>query len=211
MPASARAGRNNQQQRTRKDLLLAAARLLKHGGQPTMDEIAEEALVSRATAYRYFPSAEALLLEAPLDTAVPTAHELFASDSSADPEERTDRAEAALHDMIYANESQLRLILSRAIVAGADAASESGTLVRQNRRTELIEAALAPARCRFTKANYDKLAAALALIFGPESMVVFEDVLHLDEKTARKVKSWALRALVRAALAESQTSARLKS
>jgi hypothetical protein len=34
-------------------------------------------------------------------------------------------------------------------------------------------------------------------------MIVFKDVLRMDEQHARAVKSWAVRALVRAALAES--------
>ena len=54
-------GRRNQRLRTRKDLLLAAAGLLKEGRTPTMDDVAQHALVSRATAYRYFPSIDALL------------------------------------------------------------------------------------------------------------------------------------------------------
>jgi hypothetical protein len=68
----------------------------------------------------------------------------------------------------------------------------------------LIDAALAPARTRFKKGSYGRLRAALAMIFGSESMVVFRDVLRLDETVARDVKSWAVRALVRAALAESR-------
>jgi hypothetical protein len=84
----------------------------------------------------------------------------------------------------------------------------SGLPVRQNRRTSLIEAALAPARARFDDDTYRKLRAALALIFGSESMVVFRDVLGLDEKSARKVKSWAVRTLVHAALAESRQYSR---
>ena len=55
---------NHRRRRTRKDLLEAAARLMEQGKKPTLEEIAEEALVSRATAYRYFPSVEALLNEA---------------------------------------------------------------------------------------------------------------------------------------------------
>ena len=39
---------SNQELRTRKDLLLAAGRLLKQGLRPTMDEVAKEALISRA-------------------------------------------------------------------------------------------------------------------------------------------------------------------
>ena len=64
---------------------------------------------------------------------------------------------------------------------------------------------MAPARGRFEKGSYARLCAALALIFGSESMVVFRDVLRLDEKAAREVKSWAVRALVRAALDESRS------
>ena len=65
------AERANQKRRTRKDLLQAGARLLKQGRRPSLEEVAEEALVSRATAYRYFPGVDALLVEASLDTVVP--------------------------------------------------------------------------------------------------------------------------------------------
>ena len=76
--------------------------------------------------------------------------------------------------------------------------------VRQNRRTPLIEAALAPAREKLTDDAYDKLRASLAMIFGTESMIVFKDVLGVDEPTARDVKAWAARVLVRAAMEESR-------
>jgi AcrR family transcriptional regulator len=198
MPARAKA-RTNQFLRTRKDLLTAAARLLKEGRQPTMDEVAETALVSRATAYRYFPTLETLLIEAPLDGAMPEPDQVFAGDASTDAEARADRAEAAMHRMSYQNEAQLRLMLANSLLSRpADGVAPA----RQNRRTPLIEAALAPARRRMKKEAYDNLCAALALVFGTESMVVFRDVVPLDEKKARKVKSWAIRALVRAALKE---------
>jgi len=76
-------GRPNQRQRTRKDLLDAAVRLSRAGGRPSLEEVAEAAMVSRATAYRYFPSIEALLVEAALDVAMPD-ETFFANDASAD-------------------------------------------------------------------------------------------------------------------------------
>ena len=193
----------NQRRRTRKDLLSAAARLLKQGATPDMDAVAAEAMVSRATAYRYFPSVEALLVEAPLEGAVPGPEEVFAGDDSADPERRVDKAEAAMHDAVYRNEAALRVMLAASLQRKADGRHGDGVPVRQNRRTPLIEAALAPARDRLTAGAYEKLRAALALVFGTESMIVFSDVLGVDEKTARRAKSWAARALVRAALEES--------
>ena len=198
MPARA-TPRTNQHLRTRKDLLTAAGRLLKEGRQPTMDEVAEAALVSRATAYRYFPTLEALLVEAPLDGAMPDPEGLFAADKSADPGERLDRAEAEMHRMCYQNEAQLRRMLANSLLGRSQ---DGAAPARQNRRTPLIEAALAPSRKRFSRDAYENLRAALALVFGTESMVVFRDVMPLDEKKARKVKSWAIRALVSAALRE---------
>jgi AcrR family transcriptional regulator len=195
--------RGNQRHRTRKDILAAASRLLKDGQVPTMEDVAAEALVSRATVYRYFPDIKALLLEAPLDTAVPTADSLFADDPSVDPGERLDRAEAALHEMMYRNEAQLRLMLANSLTANPGDAAPDAMPIRQNRRMPLIEEALKPVRQQLDKATYEKLSAALALIFGTESMIVFRDVLDVDPDAAREIKSWALRALVQSALEDS--------
>jgi AcrR family transcriptional regulator len=196
--------RTNQRYRTRKDLMAAAGQLMKTGRRPSLDEVAEAARVSRATAYRYFPNIDALLAEALLDTATPDGAALFAGDPSADPEQRIDKAEAAMHGMVFENEAAIRLMLSAALARPTAEVDGKAVPLRQNRRTPLIEAALAPARGRFKKGSYARLCDALAMIFGSESMVVFRDVLRVDENAARAVKSWAVRALVRAALEESR-------
>lgn len=199
---AARRPRENQRFRTRKDLLRAAAELLRAGRSPTMEEVAARAMVSRATAYRYFPNLETLLVEAPLDGEVPSPDAVFNERSPEDPEQRIDQAEAALHGMIYRNERQLRLMLAQSLMLPRSAKRGGGTPLRQNRRTELIEAALAPVRDRFDAAGYERLCAALALILGTESMIVLRDVVPKTERRAREIKSWAVRALVRAGLAE---------
>ena len=171
--------------------------LLKQGRKPAMDEVAKEALVSRATAYRDFPSINALLVEVPVDESVGNPGAIFANRTSDDAEARVDEAEAFMHKVVYENEALLRIMLANSIGRNL----EDDTLPnRQNRRVPLIEAALATSRHRFRDDDYERLCAALAMIFGPESMMVFRDVLRVDEKTARQVKSWAVRALVRAAL-----------
>jgi AcrR family transcriptional regulator len=194
-----RSGRPNQKTRTRKDLLQAAARLMKQGRAPTLEEVAEEALVSRATAYRYFPSMETLMVEAAVDVAVPDPATLFAGEESADPVERLQKVESVLTDMILANEPQLRALLAHAIQQGIQLSGNGVVLRRQNRRIPLIEAALEPARDQFKPADLKALMRALALVMGPESVIVVKDVLQLDDGEARKMKRWAIRALVEAA------------
>jgi len=192
-------GRPNQRRRTRKDLLDAASRLVKQGRKPTLEEIAEDALVSRATAYRYFPNVDALLVESSLDIAVPNADELFQDDSTADPVSRMQRVDTALHDMIVANEASLRTMLVHSLEQATEA-KEGALPIRQNRRTPLIEAALKPARNQFKAGAIENLSKALALIVGTEGVIVSKDVLQLDDDDARKVKRWAIRALVEAAM-----------
>lgn len=199
MVSAEKSGRPNQKSRTRKDLLQAASRLLKQGRKPTLDEVAEEALVSRATAYRYFQSVESLLVEAPLDGAVPDPDELFSGYTSTDPIERLERVDAALYAMIYANEASLRMMLGHSLQRSVGSEGNGEIPARQNRRTALIEAALWPARNQFKPAALKALTKTLALILGTEAMVVFKDVLQVDEVDARKVRRWAIRALVDAA------------
>jgi AcrR family transcriptional regulator len=191
-------GRPNQRRRTRKDLLLAAARLLKQGRKPSLEEIAAEALVSRATAYRYFPNVESLYTEAALDVAAPDPEDLFRDDASSDPVARLERADAALHQMILENETALRMMLVNSLQRSMNG-GESDVPARQNRRTPLIEAALKPASKQFRPAMLRMLTRALALVIGTEAMVVLKDVLQLSEAEAKHVRRWTIHALVEAA------------
>jgi AcrR family transcriptional regulator len=192
------AGRPNQKQRTRKDLLQAAARLMKQGRAPTLDEVAAEALVSRATAYRYFPNIEALLIEAPLDVVAPEAEAVFRDAPADDALARVERVDAAFEAMMAANEAPLRMMLANSVQRPLRE-GETEMPARQNRRTPLIEQALAPARGAFKPAELKTLQRALAVLIGTEAMIVFKDVLQLNDAEARKVRRWAIRALVQAA------------
>lgn len=191
----ATASRANQKLRTRKALLDAAAELARSGAMPSFDEIAEAALVSRATAYRYFPSVEALMAEAALDVAAPDPEALF-PDESGDAAARVIKADKALDAMINANEPALRAMLAQSVTARKAAGAAPH---RQNRRSDLIDKALQPARRDFRPADFRILKRALALILGTEARIVFKDVLEIGEDEARAVKNWAIRNLVLAA------------
>lgn len=196
MSVAAASGRENQKRRTRRHLLDAAARLMAQGRSPTLEDVAAEALVSRATVYRYFPSAEALAGEVALDIVTPQAETLFGASGGADPVERLDKVDAAFDEMVYGNEMALRALVVRSLQQRM--AGEEGQ-VRQNRRGPMIDAALAPARKDFKPAQLAMLRKALGLVIGTESMLAFKDVLGLDAAEARRVKRWMIRALVDAA------------
>lgn len=197
----AREQSENQRLRTRKDILRAAAQLVRSGRPLTIDDVAKEALVSRATAYRYFSDVDELVAEVTVDESMPDPKDIFGSEAPASLADRLDHAESTLHEYCYKNERQLRLMLSRNLGA-SKSRKGSSTPARQNRRTEYIQEALAPYRGKLDKKTIKKLSEALALVFGPESMIVFRDVVPLEPSRARKVKRWMIESLVRSALAE---------
>lgn len=193
-------GRSRQRLRTRKDLLQAAARLVKRGRKPTLEEIAEEAMVSRATAYRYFSNVEVILAEVELDMFIPSPDELFADDTSTDAFDRLWKADQAINKPTFENHVAARLTLASLLQQSVEKEAEKSEMpVRQNRRSPMIAAALAPLRYQFKRSDLESLSAALALFIGIEAMVVFKDVLRVDDEKANKVRRWAIRALIEAA------------
>ncbi len=193
-------GRVNQKRRTRQALLGAGTRLLAEGRTPSLGEVAEEALVSRTTAYRYFPSIEALIEEAFFEREIPTPEDLFA-DGVADPLERVLRVERGLNDILFGNEVSTHVVVRNIVDAWLASASEDRAL-RPGRRVPLLDAALEPATAALGPDNLRRLRNALAMIIGTEAVLVTRDVCGLDSGEAREVTRWAAEALVRQALSE---------
>lgn len=191
--------RRRQKQRTRQALLQAAADLLANNGRPSLEEVAAHAGISRATAYRYFPSVDALYLEAAVDLDSPDPQRVLAGTSVTNATSRLERIDDALEAMTLANQASLRMMMAHWMEHSARGGNDPSLPARQNRRTPLIDAALAPMADRFTPATAKRLKQALALVVGLEAYIVCKDVLRLDDAEARKVRRWAIRALVAAA------------
>jgi AcrR family transcriptional regulator len=131
-------GRANQKLRTRNAIVAAATALGSNGREVTMPEVARAALVSEATAYRYFPDLASLLREAIAGQLPTTADVLEAVAGRPDPAAR----------IAAATEFLLRHVLSRQGVVRALIAT---TITRPGRpharpglRFGLIDHALAP-------------------------------------------------------------------
>jgi AcrR family transcriptional regulator len=198
-------GRVNQKARTRQAIVRAAGALLARGEKPTLDDIAAEARVSRATAYRYFPGLDALLSEAAVDLLVPAADELFGPGAPADAFERLALVDEAFDKACREREAALRLMLARALERSVTGGTDEAPL-RQNRRVPLIEEALAPLEPRLGRARFVRLAQALAMVVGTEGFIALTDVVGLDRDEAERVRRWALDALVAAALKEAYSA-----
>jgi AcrR family transcriptional regulator len=196
--------RVNQKRRTRAALVQAARELLERGRTPTIGDVADEALVSRATAYRYFPSQEHLLLDVVLERSIDEIDRAVAATAgSADAATRVDGLVSAIQEEIAANEAGFRRLLQLSI---AQSASEEPTVasIRGERRLHWIEQALEPIASEIDADSLRRLTSALALCVGAEAFVVLRDLCGLQREEAEDTVRWSAHALVTATRDDAQ-------
>ena len=188
-------GRTTQKARTRAALIDAARRLLAAGRTPSVEDAAEAASVSRATAYRYFPNRRALLVAAHPEV---EATDLLGHDAPQDAHERLDRTIAELIGLTVDTEPQLRTMLRLSLEPGP----QHELLLRQGRAIGWIEKALAPLQTRVGPAELHRLVIAIRAACGIEALVWLTDVAGLSRQEASELMRWSALALLRTALAE---------
>jgi len=192
-------GRILQKRRTRLAIVVAAASLLAQGRRPTVAEAADAALVSRATAYRYFPSQGALLLEAALQSTHPEIAPALADAPADDVNARFDVVCTAMFERVIEAEPQMRQMLQFTQQEWLDNSDVVKPRLRQGRRLEWIEQALEPLRGRLDKNDFERLVNGLAMTVGVEAYIALRDVCGLDNQAAIATMRWAGHALITAA------------
>ena len=100
--------RSNQKTRTRRAIIDASRELIRAGGEVSMPAIAKVALVSEATAYRYFPDLTSLLNEALVGLWPSPAEALTPINHSTDPVERIAFASAVFLRRVLAYQGAVR-------------------------------------------------------------------------------------------------------
>ena len=191
-------GRTEQKQRTRAALLEAARRLITDGAVPTVEDAAAAASISRATAYRYFPSQRALLTAA--HPTIDESYSLLPADAPADPAARLDLAITRLHESLLETEPQMRTMLRLSLEASD--AERRELFLRQGRAIRWLEEALAPLRGEWTDDELRRVVLAIRSAASIEAFVWLVDVAGLERREATELMHWTAISLFRTALAE---------
>ena len=194
----AQPGRAAQRRRTRRAIVEATSRLLAAGADPSINDIAAAADVSRRTIYTYFPTLDQLLLDATLGAMNVSIEAAIDSSSEPDARARIVALVAALSDGMAGS-----LPLGRKLIKlTVDAPPSDAGPKRGYRRIGWIEAALEPVRPRLGPDRFEQLVSALAVVIGWEAFVVLFDVRGLSVDEAREIITGAATTLVDAALAQ---------
>ena len=190
-------GRVNQKLRTRNAIVAAAAELSRTGREVTMPEVARTALVSEATAYRYFPDLASLLQEA-IAGLLPTAEEALAPLAGRDdPVARIAAVTEFLLRHVLARQGAVRALIAATITRPGQAQARPGL------RFGLIDNALAPLEDTLGTAQpaiLAQLKPALAVVVSAEALFSLTDLHGLEPEDAIASIVHTATTLTRAAL-----------
>ena len=198
--------RANQRRRTKAAIMEGARTLLREGKVPSVADAAEAAGVSRATAYRYFPTQGALVREA-VDAGLVRGRSAW-EERLGDAGELTERVQhyvSLIFGLMRENEALMRgyLLLALEQWAKLQAGEELGEEpIKRGGRLEAISATLEPFTEQLDGEAIRRLSVALSLLVGIEAHVVFRDIWGLDDDEARGISLWMARVLAEAAAEE---------
>ena len=174
-------GRSQQKERTRAAIVGAARTAISSGGEVTMPDVARRAMVSEATAYRYFPDLASLLREvlagawdSPQQAMEPVAR-------SGDPVERIGFATEVLLREVLAYQGAVRAMIAASITR------PQLTTLRPGRRLGLIDEALRPlaeTMAAQQPAQFEQLKRSLAVVISAEALFTLTDLCGLPPETA---------------------------
>jgi AcrR family transcriptional regulator len=208
--------RADQKLRTRRAVLTAAAELVREGHPPSVAAAAERALVSAATAYRYFPSADDLWSEAALEASgfenqMPAIKACIEA-AGTDVEARLEALIRSIGWQMIDDPAPFHHFAKAGIaswLAQQDVRADERVPVRAGRRHGFNALVLEPMRGQLPEREIELISAALSVGWGTEAMISLTDVAELDPATAKDLMLKICRWILHGALADAHQRARV--
>ncbi|WP_374700781.1 TetR/AcrR family transcriptional regulator [Yersinia aleksiciae] len=189
--------------RTRRLLIDTAMSMYEQGTFPSITEVANAAQLSRATAYRYFPTQSALV-SAMVDESLGPI--LAWQPTQPDARQRIAELLSFAYPRMLQHEGVLRAALHLSLQQWADNRSNPNNeekLVRGNRK-RLLKLAVEPLEGKLTPEALQRVVHAFSLIYGSEVFMVLKDIWHLDEAGIQDVTQWMGKAILLQAETDAQ-------
>jgi AcrR family transcriptional regulator len=182
-------------------LLDTAIDIIRDGHVPSIAEVAMRSRVSRATAYRYFPSRSALVT-AVIDKSLVPVRRL--PSNAPDARERVNELFQETFPRFTEYEAQLRAAAQLSLEHWA--LERAGLLeeepYRRGHRIRILEHALEPYETQMSPALLRRLHHALSVVYGIEPHIILKDIWNLRDSEVERVALWMANALIDAALRE---------
>jgi AcrR family transcriptional regulator len=193
--------------RTFRRLMDEALALVRRGSIPSVAEVARNAGVSRATAYRYFPTRSKVIGALVAEALGPVRE--YAPREGEDGLARLNILIDKTYPRFKKYEAHMRAALQLALEH--QALERAGLLeeepFRRGQRIEILRLATEPLKKKLAPAAYRRLLQALSVVYGTESFVVLKDICGANDRETEAVVRWMIEALVTSALREARRPA----
>jgi len=184
-------GRKNQKLKTRNSILNTAQKLLATGKVFSLEDVAKEAKVSRATIYRYYSNIDVLSAEAGLDLNTQSPEEINIQLRDRGTIQKLLGIQEYFNNLTIDNEAAFRKYLSIVL------ASVSPKAKRGARRTKALQLAFDGEHFDIDKTELTKLTNIATVLMGIEAFIVTKDVCGLSNKDSKETLQWGLQMILK--------------
>jgi AcrR family transcriptional regulator len=186
-------GRVKQKFETRQQILAVTQKLMQRNEKISLEDVAKEASISRATIYRYFSHIDLLIAEASLDLKHKSPDELFEEVKEMGLPDRLFYIQKEYTKHAQRNEPLFRRYLSVVLAESV----VPGKKLRGARRVVSLEKALAPFQDTLPKDTFRKLVTSASLLMGIDSLIVCKDICGLTNQEMEETLRWALEMILK--------------
>jgi AcrR family transcriptional regulator len=154
----------------------------------SLEDVANEAGISRATIYRYFSNVDLLITEASLDIHYRTPEELTEEVAGLSLGDRIHYLQDYYNTLAQEHEIPFRRYLSTALAESVTNKKK----IRGARRLEALHQALAPYRSEIPNRDYQRLINIASVLMGIDALTVSKDVCGLNNRETSALLGWAM-------------------
>lgn len=192
-------------------LIKYAMKMFEEGAFPSVSELAIAAQVSRATAYRYFPT-QSDLISAVVDECLKPM--IVWQPENTRVEDRVEELLDFAFPQMLKHEGALRAALLLSLQQWAEERSSASheekidtnaknKLVRGHRK-QTLSMVTEPLNKELAPELVEKVNHALSVVYGSEVFMVLKDIWQLDNDGVQSVTSWMAKAILNQARADAQ-------
>lgn len=193
-----------------KVLIQHALRMFEEGAFPSVTELAIAAGISRATAYRYFPTQSALISTV-VDEILKPIIDWRPEQITA--EERVEELLKFAYPQMLNHEGALRAALLLSLQQWAEKRSQETNakpgfvinekLIRGHRKQTLLMVT-EPLKEQLSPELLEKVIHSLSLVYGSEVFMVFKDIWQMENHEVQSITQWMAKAILNQAKVDAE-------
>lgn len=195
-----KSGRVNQKLKTQKKILETARTMLLSNKDFSLEDVAAQMQISRATIYRYYANIDILCLDVAISMTNKDPEDFSFYVKGMDLDQSLLYVQDYFNNLIQEHENAFRKYLS--LVLDKSVKGQSAIAHRGGRRPRTLDIVMKPFQDQIGSKNYDNLKNIVTLLCGIEPLISNKDVSGLNNEQSNALLKWALEMILKGIKAE---------